>query len=549
MLADKDPTVFSACIRRALASITIASCFSVLASCTVLGLLTQAALRGAGFDPIENANALPKPRYGRQLLPQPQPQPNSGALSHESNSYYAGTASAKTHSHSIHLPIITDGELATTDNGSKASTWRIEGRGGTNIRMGAHDSRALITFPAGYPLANSEPHSVVLISNLPFHPSTQSLSGVFNASADMDSLARAQALRVQFGCRNTGDQSESWYGSVLLHSISSSIPRGIKASADVPLPSLNGTTCASAGGFDRIRIVSIACDRWGHASGQKDCDPMQPPQEGLIGIHSLHLSSTPSHGGDCAPLSLLSGIGWSCELEPSCPLSSLYSNVYITPGGLITDAREYADSNPSDERLVPDFQMGTAQGIKCQHMLESVRVGCLLSRGLHTHKAVHAGLYNHPDAPSGGNGSEGQRVVIKQGGIRFPPPRKGERSVGFDLNETREQQLSVLSAMFFEQMQEILALEHLGPHPGIPKQLGACIDYRSMVATSIQSAAQINLSTKKDLKEVCMSKASPSDCAYTIANSTASLFRHLTDGMCRTCAILYHITVSAQLLL
>jgi hypothetical protein len=103
--------------------------------------------------------------------------------------------------------------------------------------------------------------------------------------------------------------------------------------------------------------------------------------------------------------------------------------------------------------------------------------------------------------------------------------------------------------MFFEQMQEILALEHLGPHPGIPKQLGACIDYRSMVATSIQSAAQINLSTKKDLKEVCMSKPSPSDCAYTIANSTASLFRHLTDGMCRTCATLYHITVSAQLLL
>lgn len=167
------------------------------------------------------------------------------------------------------------------------------------------------------------------------------------------------------------------------------------------------------------------------------------------------------------------------------------------------------------------------QGLNCQYMLDTVRVGCLLSRGSHTHKAVHRGVLKSTRlTPS----SRDETVVIKQGGLRFPPPFRGERAVGFQRNESAEEQAAALSAMFFEQVQEILALEHLKPHPGIPHQFGACIDTRSKVATSIQSAAQIELSTKKDLKTICSRHSSPAGCAFAIANSTASLFKHLTTG-------------------
>lgn len=60
----------------------------------------------------------------------------------------------------------------------------------------------------------------------------------------------------------------------------------------------------------------------------------------------------------------------------------------------------------------------------------------------------------------------------------------------------------------------------------IPKQYGACVDVQSKVATSIQSAANIKLSNKQELADICRRHRDPGFCAVRLANSSAELFRH-----------------------
>lgn len=503
-------------------------CSLALASCMVLGLLADVTHRGSSVQLVRRSYPVTRPAYGRNVLQPSRHQTDGDSSSRPVNQ---SLMSAQPSSSTIIMPIISSGELVSSNN-TDSPSWRIESRGGVRLSTGALEGRVHIVLPAGIPPPDHDPQSVVLINSSPIPASAKSLGGVFSSGffrTTSHSLARARTLLVQFGCVTNNSRSESWYGSVLLHTVASSFAHGMRTSAELPLPQLNGTDCEAAGGFDRVRFLSVACDRWGHIAGQPDCDPEHKPAEVTIGIQETYLSSKPARGGDCAPASLLFNTGWSCELEPSCPLSSLYSNVYLPPSGLYTEARELAKASREDVPLVPEMQMGTDQGIKCKEMLESVYVGCLLSRGIKTHKAVHAGVYVPYDVNCSKD-SQYEYVVVKQGGIRFPLPHRGDRAVGLKTNESIEEQRTVLKAMFYEQIQEIFALEYLAPHPGIPQQFGACIDTRSMVATSVQKAAQIRLSTKEDLKAVCRRKLSPSACAFSIVNSTASLFRYLTNG-------------------
>lgn len=67
---------------------------------------------------------------------------------------------------------------------------------------------------------------------------------------------------------------------MLLHTAAANIARGMRDTAEIPIPDASTSGCRA---FDRVRIRSVACDRWGHVQGEKDCDPTAPPESGVLG--------------------------------------------------------------------------------------------------------------------------------------------------------------------------------------------------------------------------------------------------------------------------
>lgn len=118
---------------------------------------------------------------------------------------------------------------------------------------------------------------------------------------------------------------------------------------------------------------------------------------------------------------------------------------------------------------------------------------------------------------------------MKEGGLRFPVPFKGERGVGLFGNETAREQAATMQVMWYEMAQEVFMLEMLAGHPGVPRQLGACVDEGSLVATSVQTAARVPLGTKADLAALCRRAKDPAKAAMTLAKSIVSLFFFLSE--------------------
>ena len=150
-------------------------------------------------------------------------------------------------------------------------------------------------------------------------------------------------------------------------------------------------------------------------------------------------------------------------------------------------------------------------------------LGAKLARGWSTHKAVYRGLYR----PAGGGAPI--PVVIKEGGLRYPAPFAGERGVGFSPDQDAATQKAALQTMFFEMVQEVNIVELLAGHPGVPRQLGACVDSESLLATSVQAMGGVHIGTQADLVAIARRSAAPARAALRLARSTVSLFEYLVE--------------------
>jgi len=76
---------------------------------------------------------------------------------------------------------------------------------------------------------------------------------------------------------------------------------------------------------------------------------------------------------------------------------------------------------------------------------------------------------------------------------------------------------------------EVLLLELLAGHPGIPRHFGSCIDRDTLLATSVQEMAQVPLRRSSDLSRLAESQADPVEAAKTLAVSSLSLFQYVVE--------------------
>lgn len=201
-----------------------------------------------------------------------------------------------------------------------------------------------------------------------------------------------------------------------------------------------------------VRIRFIACDAWGHLLGDPDCDASSPPPPLVISLSrieavpatpaALAASMGPSAGG-CDPEKLMGGHGLSCAVPyDACPMSALYAPLRMPASGKPSDLTVTSPDASSFAAVFPDGGLeGAAQGLRCGAVLPRTLVGCKLARGWSTHKAVYRGTF-HP-VPTGSNPRpEPVPVVIKEGGVRWPPPFEGERGVGFSPQQAVEAQVA-----------------------------------------------------------------------------------------------------------
>jgi hypothetical protein len=77
--------------------------------------------------------------------------------------------------------------------------------------------------------------------------------------------------------------------------------------------------------------------------------------------------------------------------------------------------------------------------------------------------------------------------------------------------------------------QEIFISEMLAGHPGVPHQLGACVDTASLLATSVQAMGGVHIGTKADLVALARRSASPTLAALKLVRSAVSLFEYLVE--------------------
>ena len=83
--------------------------------------------------------------------------------------------------------------------------------------------------------------------------------------------------------------------------------------------------------------------------------------------------------------------------------------------------------------------------------------------------------------------------------------------------------------MFFEQAQEILITELLAPFPGVPSQIGACVDASSGLATAVVARSAVPLRSTADLAALAARADDPARAALRLSRSAASLFRFLAE--------------------
>jgi len=288
--------------------------------------------------------------------------------------------------------------------------------------------------------------------------------------------------------------------------------------------------------------------------GDIDCDPASPPQPLVVELASAQLvPATPAARAAatrrlCEPELLLEGRGLSTLLvrrprpppapatplarahpppQPDvCPISALYKPLVMPADGRVSGLALAGSAGAvGGSRPLPLGGLeGRAQGYRCEEMMTRVSLGAKIARGWSRHKAVYRGIYRPP------GGGRPLPVVVKEGGLRYPPPQPGERGVGFSANQSAVMQQATLGTMFFEMSAEVLISELLmSSHPGIPRQYGACMDAGSMLATSVQAMGGVHLNSKSDLAALAAGSSSPPAAALRLARSSVSLFHFLVE--------------------
>ena len=320
----------------------------------------------------------------------------------------------------------------------------------------------------------------------------------------------------------------AWTEGAMLHTLAPDLltAPGTAHDAMLPLPARRG-----GAPWTHVRMRYMGCDRWGHALGDVDCDAASPAEPLVLALDSVSLRPATAAARAaatkrlCEPQLLMEGRGLSCLLPDICPMSALYSPLMLPADGKYSGLTATSGAGAAGSvRLFPTGALaGEAQGFRCSDVVSRVSIGCKLARGWSTHKAVYRGTYR----PAGGGTPV--RVVIKEGGIRYPPPFAGERGVGFAPTQDAATQHATLQTMYFEMSQEVLISELLAGHPGIPRQLGACMEAESLLATSVQAMGGVHIGTKRDLVALARRSTSPTRAALRLAQSAASLFEYLVE--------------------
>ena len=319
----------------------------------------------------------------------------------------------------------------------------------------------------------------------------------------------------------------AWTEGAMLHTLAPGLLTAPSTAHDaqLPLPARRG-----GAPWTHVRLRYMGCDRWGHALGDVDCDAASPAEPLVLALDGVSLRPATAAARAaatkrlCEPQLLMEGRGLSCLLPDICPMSSLYSPLMLPADGKYSGLMATGPAAAGSVRLFPTGALaGEAQGFRCSDVVSRVSIGCKLARGWSTHKAVYRGTYR----PAGGGAPV--RVVIKEGGIRYPPPFAGERGVGFAPSQDAATQHATLQTMYFEMSQEVLISELLAGHPGIPRQLGACMEADSLLATSVQAMGGVHIGTKRDLVALARRSASPTRAALRLAQSAASLFEYLVE--------------------
>ena len=321
----------------------------------------------------------------------------------------------------------------------------------------------------------------------------------------------------------------AWTEGAMLHTLAPDLLTAPSSAHDamLPLPARRGDAP-----WTHVRMRYIGCDRWGHALGDVDCDAASPAEPLVLALDGVSLRPATAAARAaatkrlCEPQLLMEGRGLSCLLPDICPMSALYTPLMLPADGKYSGLMATSGAAAAGSvRLFPTGALaGEAQGFRCGDVVSRVSIGCKLARGWSTHKAVYRGTYR----PTGGGAPV--RVVVKEGGIRYPPPFAGERGVGFAPNQDAPTQHATLQTMFFEMSQEVLISELLAGHPGIPRQLGACMEADSLLATSVQAMGGVHIGTKRDLVALARRSLSPTRAALRLAQSAASLFEYLVES-------------------
>jgi len=416
-------------------------------------------------------------------------------------------------------------------NGSWAAPWAVSALHGA--ALDPLNSIATFPPPGGTPLA-ALPALVLGARNTSAMPPPGALSElsdgtilVIRLRLDAGGSEAARTTEVALGAADaTAPGGVMWSEGALLHTLAPPLltaPQALTEALLVLPPRRRGLA------WTHVRLRRISCDAWGHVIGDPDCDATSPPKDTVslaIAAVSLRPATAAARAAavrrTCVPSVLAAGRGLARIMPDVCPLDTLYAPLLQPADGKLSSLT--ADPTaPVARKLLPRGVLeGNAQGLRCAEMAARVTLGAKLARGWSTHKSVYRGLYHSATEPP-------LPVVVKEGGLRWPPPAPGERGVGFSPAQSAEEQHATLQSMFLEMAQEIFLVEALGAHPGIPHQLGACLDADSLLATSVQVMGGVPIQTKGDLLAVAARAADPPRAALRLARSAVALFLFLVE--------------------
>ena len=336
----------------------------------------------------------------------------------------------------------------------------------------------------------------------------------------------ARGVELCLGGMGNASTHITWSDGALLYTLAPGLLTAPETWQDVQLPVPK--TPRHVQDWTHIRLRHLTCDSWGHALGDVECDAANPAEDLTLEVQSLSLvAATPVARAAalkhvCAPQILAEGRGLSTLLPDVCPITALYKPLVLPPDGKYSGLHVGALDGGSKPLPAGGLE-GEAQGFRCSDVLAHTRIGSKLARGWSTHKSVYRGVYRPP------GGGAPIAVVVKEGGLRWPAPFQGERGVGFSPEQSAEEQRTALQTMWFEMAQEVHISELLDGNAGIPRQLGACMDANSLLATSVQALGGVHISTKADLVALARRSSDPTLAALKLVRSTVSLFYFLTE--------------------